>query len=419
MPFEPFSLGKAIQAGQQIKMNRMKIQAFERQEARTDRIRSLAQMSTRPTYGPTEGPPEITGARPQIQTGTQYDPKANVQALESEGFTDEAVAMQAQIDKMSKSQREEATYKSEQIGRLAIYGDTPEKWAEAIAEARNDGLITEGQPDPTFDQREMIIAQSQKTGDMLKGDQPTSMRGVSTTIQEMNYLDSIKDPKERAEREALMMELKGRNKIKKMGGNTYLVGQDGSLYKIGSAKAELEFKEAEEVAKETGQVKGKSKATAQIDLPGIRGEAENLKRIVRSAIAHPGFSSVVGMPSLGKATRYVGGTDEAGFDSIHKQIIGKAFLQVYKDLKGGGQITEIEGEKATAALQRLSTKLSEEEYIVAVEEFIYEIDRLTELAEKKAGESKPIKSEDADIKAYMEMYPGRSREEIIKAMGKI
>ena len=66
----------------------------------------------------------------------------------------------------------------------------------------------------------------------------------------------------------------------------------------------------------------------------------------------------------------------------------------------------------------MKTDLSEEEYVVAAEEFIAEIDRLTALAEERAGESSAVKQkpEDAEVEAYMSMYPDKSREEIIKAM---
>lgn len=44
-----------------------------------------------------------------------------------------------------------------------------------------------------------------------------------------------------------------------------------------------------------------------------------------------------------------------GFDSMIGQLQGNAFLQAFDSLKGGGQITQIEGEKATNAIARLST----------------------------------------------------------------
>ena len=48
------------------------------------------------------------------------------------------------------------------------------------------------------------------------------------------------------------------------------------------------------------------------------------------------------------------------------QLQGQAFLQAFQALKGSGQITEIEGDKATAAIARLDRYQSEEEYTAAL-----------------------------------------------------
>ena len=47
-------------------------------------------------------------------------------------------------------------------------------------------------------------------------------------------------------------------------------------------------------------------------------------------------------------------TKQADAISIRNQLQGQAFLQAFETLKGGGQITEREGEKATAAITRLA-----------------------------------------------------------------
>jgi len=81
---------------------------------------------------------------------------------------------------------------------------------------------------------------------------------------------------------------------------------------------------------------------------------------------HPGFASAVG---FGLGERFVPGTDAAGFNVLHDQITGQAFLKAYETLKGGGQITTIEGEKATAAINRMNLAQNEKEYLAAAREF--------------------------------------------------
>lgn len=151
----------------------------------------------------------------------------------------------------------------------------------------------------------------------------------------------------------------------------------------------------EQVAKgkEKGKVTGKERTTAAIDLPAVESNAEYLKGLVRQASVHPGFESVVGAPSPGKVTQFIPGTEAAGFKALQDQITGKQFMQAYETLKGGGQITELEGQKATDALSRMKTSQSEAEYKKAADEFITEIDRLTALAEQRATGAAPTKKE--------------------------
>tara|TARA_R110000868_G_scaffold176513_3_gene414231 strand:- start:2602 stop:4224 length:1623 start_codon:yes stop_codon:yes gene_type:complete len=82
---------------------------------------------------------------------------------------------------------------------------------------------------------------------------------------------------------------------------------------------------------------------------------------------HPGFSDVVGMGMPG--WRFVPGTDAADFDRRLDQIKGSSFMQAFESLKGGGQITEVEGKKATDAIERMARSQSEKEFTIAAREF--------------------------------------------------
>ena len=82
---------------------------------------------------------------------------------------------------------------------------------------------------------------------------------------------------------------------------------------------------------------------------------------------HPGLGNAVGLRIPGAAL--VPGTEAANFVARLGEIQGGAFLQAFETLKGGGAITEKEGEKATQAITRMSTAQSEAEFIVAAREF--------------------------------------------------
>ena len=62
------------------------------------------------------------------------------------------------------------------------------------------------------------------------------------------------------------------------------------------------------------------------------------------------------------------GESATRFESYHNQLKGKAFLAAFESLKGGGQITEIEGQKAEQAISRLNLAMSEKDYKEALQD---------------------------------------------------
>ena len=82
---------------------------------------------------------------------------------------------------------------------------------------------------------------------------------------------------------------------------------------------------------------------------------------------HPGFEDVVGA-TWRPGWRFISGTDAADFDAYLTQAQGSAFLEGFDKLRGGGSITETEGEKATAALTRMKRAISEKEFVKAARE---------------------------------------------------
>lgn len=114
----------------------------------------------------------------------------------------------------------------------------------------------------------------------------------------------------------------------------------------------------------TGQVK------AQRDLPNVIQQGETTIGLVDDLLAHPGFKISVGKSApIGKLQSFMPGTQAASFDIALKQLKGKQFLEAFESLKGGGQITQIEGEKATQAMSRMETANTEQEFEKAAREF--------------------------------------------------
>jgi hypothetical protein len=154
-------------------------------------------------------------------------------------------------------------------------------------------------------------------------------------------------------------------------------------------------------AKEYGQTIAKSQATAQMALPGAIATAEQTLSLIDQMIGrptikdkdgrviqqgtapHPGFSSYVGagMPGL----RFIEGSKTADFERYQLQIEGKAFLEAFEALKGGGAITEVEGAKGTQAIMRMNKSQSEKEYMKAARELQDIIRSGLERSKTKAG----------------------------------
>lgn len=163
-----------------------------------------------------------------------------------------------------------------------------------------------------------------------------------------------------------------------------------------------EARAAAAAAEAEAKARGKASGEARIDLPRVIDTSNEMLGILDKIATfdeqgnvvstHPGFSGMVGMPSLAGAPSlipYVGGpvrgTEEANFQVLLNQVQGNQFLQAYDQLKGGGQITEVEGTKAESAIARMSTAQTEEAFLEGVRDFREVIKRARERAMMKAG----------------------------------
>ena len=128
-------------------------------------------------------------------------------------------------------------------------------------------------------------------------------------------------------------------------------------------------------------------------LPGAKGKP------------HPGFSGAVGM---GFGARFIPGTDAKSFEIRHKEVLSQAFLDAFEALKGGGAITEKEGEKATAARTRMDLATSEKEYMDAAREYQGVLKRGIENArsriQRSGGTPPPSSGTPSSIDALLDKY---------------
>lgn len=141
-------------------------------------------------------------------------------------------------------------------------------------------------------------------------------------------------------------------------------------------------------AKESGKLLGKTETQAQIDLPGVVAGSDQTVSIIDQMLKHPGLEGAVGMKNwssgFGLMNSPVSGSKEADFMALRDQLGGKQFLEAFESLKGGGQITQVEGEKATNAIARMQTAQSEEAFKAAADEFRSVVVAARDRAVKKA-----------------------------------
>lgn len=143
----------------------------------------------------------------------------------------------------------------------------------------------------------------------------------------------------------------------------------------------LAFRRAD--AKERGEATGKSKAA----LPGIEANAQLMFDMLDRVRDDKNMNTMT-HPIWGRLPNVT--PESVASQSRIDQVQGKAFLQAFDGLRGGGAITEAEGAKATQAISRMQAMpVGSEEYKKAIEDVRREIQTLVDVARKKAGAAEP------------------------------
>ncbi|AVH44010.1 hypothetical protein [Agrobacterium tumefaciens] len=110
---------------------------------------------------------------------------------------------------------------------------------------------------------------------------------------------------------------------------------------------------------------GKARSEAKAALPAIQSASDQMLATIDSLANDAYLPNMLG-PINSRTPNLT--SDAARVQSKMDQINGQTFLQAFNALKGGGAITEIEGQKATEAMARLNTAQSLEDYQAALSE---------------------------------------------------
>lgn len=141
--------------------------------------------------------------------------------------------------------------------------------------------------------------------------------------------------------------------------------------------------QARAAATAEGTTEGTARGTAVANMPQVQYTAQQALATADQLLTHPGRSTATGVSSRLDPRNYVPGTDAYNFNVLLNQAKGQIFLDAYQALKGGGQITEIEGQKAEQAKARMDRAQSDEEFVQALKDYKASIQRGLELAQQK------------------------------------
>ena len=121
---------------------------------------------------------------------------------------------------------------------------------------------------------------------------------------------------------------------------------------------------------------------------------------IDSVMNHPNLNRALGMIDSNVNLDWY----NADIQARIKQIVGQNFMTAYKGLKGGGPITDIEGNKAQSALARMDQAQSPEDYksalldlkaiVLEAYEDTLEKSRLSVSPKRREGDSKSRRSTD-------------------------
>ena len=150
-----------------------------------------------------------------------------------------------------------------------------------------------------------------------------------------------------------------------VGGGVTPAGQATNETRAAAAAAQ-----AAAVARETARAG--SAVQREIDAPKTIEEGQRLISYIDAIIADPNRELVTGGSGIFNPLAWPGIDRVTGAADTRlriAQVQGNAFLQAFESLKGGGAITEIEGQKAEQAIARLSTAQSDEGFLKALQDF--------------------------------------------------
>jgi hypothetical protein len=155
---------------------------------------------------------------------------------------------------------------------------------------------------------------------------------------------------------------------------TPILGNDGNYYLPRTDGSSVQIKPPEGVQlngpqdKAAAAVLGKAQAEAQTKQSVAVQTGGTALQLIERMKTHPGLDGAVGNV-YGRLPDIALFGEARNFEAMRKQVTGGAFLEAYKTLQGSGQITEIEGAKATEAIARMDRAQTKDGFLQALDDY--------------------------------------------------
>ena len=285
----------------------------------------------------------------------RYNDKKNM-LLQQQERADQALLQQQEREDQELLDKREADFTRRWV--QAVYSAPPEAKAQVYAgglnSARKQGFDVTGVPEQYSD--EVLYTLAGAVG--LDMSQPKN--DMPSNVQEWQYFNTLSPGQQNKylnmKRSGNAINLQDRFIYRGPGGDV----QDE--YTVGIKPQDMPENVA---AKEQAKAEGKATGEAVAGLSGAEAEASEMLALLNKAKNHQGLKDATGLSSVLNPIA-APGSPRRDFLVLLDQLKGKAFLQAFESLKGGGQITEVEGRKATEAMARLNTAQSEGEFTNAL-----------------------------------------------------
>lgn len=221
---------------------------------------------------------------------------------------------------------------------------------------------------------------------------------IPSSIREYEYFSKL-TPESQTQFQGLKRNIAGEGAIINQQGQIQTLpgyGQAGAqrtgMEQTAKNISDLNYKPSISGESTFAQRKAEEDVKAQEQFSKINTDANNLTNLLDSLTTHPGVPDLFGAKGGGAILSYVGkkgpiaGSNAAGAKALFNQVKGQQFLQAFESLKGGGGITEKEGEAATNALSSLNENISEKELIKNINILKSTINKARNRAEIRASQ---------------------------------